>query len=198
MKTAVVLFNLGGPDSPAAVLPFLRNLFRDPAILRMPGFARILLAEFIARRYPGAFKLLLADEVHQIAVVLLRNAQGDHMRTRLRLGRVFDVHGWASEAQNRDRGGLGRQVGPAFGVQVETTVSPAEGDVILPRIDIRKQPTRIFFAPIDGFGVGRHEDVGMYAVGGKVDRHPGIGRRVIAIDRNQAQHECGRTKTEVS
>jgi ferrochelatase len=44
------LFNLGGPDSPAAVQPFLRNLFRDPAILRVPGVIRPLLAEFIARR----------------------------------------------------------------------------------------------------------------------------------------------------
>ena len=29
--TAVVLFNLGGPDSPEAVRPFLGNLFADPA-----------------------------------------------------------------------------------------------------------------------------------------------------------------------
>ena len=48
-RIAVVLFNLGGPDSPAAVLPFLRNLFRDPAILRMPAPVRLLLAEVIAR-----------------------------------------------------------------------------------------------------------------------------------------------------
>lgn len=54
-RTAVVLFNLGGPDSPAAVLPFLRNLFRDPAILRMPAPIRWLLAEVIARgRAPAA------------------------------------------------------------------------------------------------------------------------------------------------
>ena len=31
MKTAAVLFNLGGPDSPQAVKPFLINLFSDPA-----------------------------------------------------------------------------------------------------------------------------------------------------------------------
>lgn len=50
MKTAVVLFNLGGPDGPDAVEPFLRNLFSDPAILRVPGFFRPLLARLIARR----------------------------------------------------------------------------------------------------------------------------------------------------
>ncbi len=46
---AVVLFNLGGPDSPAAIKPFLTNLFTDPAILRVPFFIRPLLARIIAR-----------------------------------------------------------------------------------------------------------------------------------------------------
>jgi ferrochelatase len=49
-KTAVVLFNLGGPDSPAAVRPFLFNLFRDRAILNMPLPFRLLLAWLIAKR----------------------------------------------------------------------------------------------------------------------------------------------------
>jgi ferrochelatase len=48
-KIAVVLFNLGGPDSPAAIKPFLRNLFSDPAILRVPFFVRYFLARIIAR-----------------------------------------------------------------------------------------------------------------------------------------------------
>ena len=50
MKTAVVLFNLGGPDKPESVRGFLRNLFGDPAILRVPWPIRPLLASFIARR----------------------------------------------------------------------------------------------------------------------------------------------------
>ena len=55
MKVAVVLFNLGGPDSPEAVEPFLRNLFTDPAIIGAPGFIRRPLARFIAgRRGPVA------------------------------------------------------------------------------------------------------------------------------------------------
>jgi ferrochelatase len=54
-RIAVVLFNLGGPDSPEAVEPFLRNLFADPAILRVPGIVRRFLAPFIAaRRAPTA------------------------------------------------------------------------------------------------------------------------------------------------
>lgn len=55
MKLAVVLFNLGGPDSLDAVEPFLRNLFSDPAILSFPRMVRDPLARIIAaRRAPFA------------------------------------------------------------------------------------------------------------------------------------------------
>lgn len=49
-KIAVVLFNLGGPDSPAAVRPFLFNLFNDPAIIRVPWPVRWCLARLISRK----------------------------------------------------------------------------------------------------------------------------------------------------
>jgi ferrochelatase len=42
--------NLGGPDRLEAVRPFLINLFSDPAIIRLPGFARLPLARIIAWR----------------------------------------------------------------------------------------------------------------------------------------------------
>ena len=48
-RVAIVLFNLGGPDRPDAIRPFLVNLFSDPAILRVPGFVRPFLARYIAR-----------------------------------------------------------------------------------------------------------------------------------------------------
>ena len=50
MKIAIILFNLGGPDSLDAVQPFLRNLFGDPAILRLPSLIRRPLASLLARR----------------------------------------------------------------------------------------------------------------------------------------------------
>jgi len=50
MKIAVVLFNLGGPDGPDAVEPFLRNLFSDPAIIALPAPLRLPLAWWIAKR----------------------------------------------------------------------------------------------------------------------------------------------------
>lgn len=49
-RTAVVLFNLGGPDSPAAVEPFLLNLFNDPAIIGLPGLLRRFVARMIVRK----------------------------------------------------------------------------------------------------------------------------------------------------
>jgi protoporphyrin/coproporphyrin ferrochelatase len=58
LKLAVVLFNLGGPDSPEAVEPFLRNLFSDPDIIALPALFRLPLGRFIAkRRAPIAQKI---------------------------------------------------------------------------------------------------------------------------------------------
>lgn len=57
-KIAVILFNLGGPDGPEAVKPFLFNLFNDPAIIRAPKPIRYCLAKFIStRRAPVATEI---------------------------------------------------------------------------------------------------------------------------------------------
>ncbi len=54
-KIAVVLFNLGGPDGPDDVQPFLKNLFRDKAIIRAPLPLRFLIARLISiTRAPSA------------------------------------------------------------------------------------------------------------------------------------------------
>jgi len=49
-RYAVVLFQLGGPDSQAAVEPFLYNLFCDPDIINFPGafLARKAIAKLIS------------------------------------------------------------------------------------------------------------------------------------------------------
>ncbi len=59
-RTAVILFNLGGPDGPDAVKPFLRNLFSDPAILRVPAPLRRPLAAAIAGRRAVAAREIYA------------------------------------------------------------------------------------------------------------------------------------------
>lgn len=45
-----MLFNLGGPDSPEAVKPFLKNLFSDPYIISVPQPFRSILASIISSR----------------------------------------------------------------------------------------------------------------------------------------------------
>ncbi|RJP73219.1 MAG: hypothetical protein C4539_02260, partial [Ignavibacteriales bacterium] len=47
-RWAVVLFNLGGPDSLDSVQPFLENLFNDPDIFKLP-FQKSL-ARFISKK----------------------------------------------------------------------------------------------------------------------------------------------------
>lgn len=56
-KIAVVLFNLGGPDKAESVQPFLKNLFRDPAIITAPLPVRWVLARLISKsRAPMVIK----------------------------------------------------------------------------------------------------------------------------------------------
>jgi ferrochelatase len=55
-RLAVVLFNLGGPDGPESVRPFLENLLKDPAIIQLPGLIRGPLAWLIAKRREEAAK----------------------------------------------------------------------------------------------------------------------------------------------
>mgnify|MGYP006132835259 CR=1 FL=1 len=50
MKKAIILFNLGGPDSIKSVEPFLFNLFNDPAIISLPTIFRFPLAKLISKR----------------------------------------------------------------------------------------------------------------------------------------------------
>jgi protoporphyrin/coproporphyrin ferrochelatase len=57
-KTAVILFNLGGPDDLKSVKPFLFNLFNDPAIISLPNPFRWFLAELISFRRSGKAKAI--------------------------------------------------------------------------------------------------------------------------------------------
>jgi ferrochelatase len=51
MKTGLVLLNMGGPNSPGAVKPFLYNLFSDRDIIRLgPWFLQRPLAWWIAKK----------------------------------------------------------------------------------------------------------------------------------------------------
>jgi protoporphyrin/coproporphyrin ferrochelatase len=89
MRTAVVLCNLGGPDSLAAVRPFLTNLFDDPAIIRLPRPVRWVAARLIAfRRAP------LAREIYRHlggSSPILANTRSQACALETALGEGFRV-----------------------------------------------------------------------------------------------------------
>ena len=61
MKVAIVLFNLGGPDSLTAVQPFLFNLFNDRSIINIPNPFRWLLAKLISYKRAPIAKEIYAN-----------------------------------------------------------------------------------------------------------------------------------------
>ncbi len=50
MKTAIVLFNLGGPDKKESIQPYLKNFFMDKAIIPVPRPLRDLISSRIAAK----------------------------------------------------------------------------------------------------------------------------------------------------
>ncbi|HVV28935.1 MAG TPA: ferrochelatase [Rhizomicrobium sp.] len=83
MKLAVVLFNLGGPDSPDAVEAFLRNLFSDPAIIALPAPLRLPLAWFIARRRTPIARAIYAHIGGRSPILEETRAQADALEAAL-------------------------------------------------------------------------------------------------------------------
>lgn len=82
-KTAVVLFNLGGPDNLSAVQPFLFNLFNDPAIIGLPKIFRRLLAIFISRRRAPTAKLIYEEMGGKSPIVENTEAQARALEASL-------------------------------------------------------------------------------------------------------------------
>ncbi|MGA7711770.1 MAG: ferrochelatase [Rhizomicrobium sp.] len=83
MKLAVVLFNLGGPDSPDEIEPFLFNLFRDPAILSVPSLVRIPLAWFIAKRRAPVAREIYAKIGGRSPILAETEAQAQALQSAL-------------------------------------------------------------------------------------------------------------------
>ncbi len=89
-KIAVVLFNLGGPDCPAAVRPFLFNLFFDPAIIGLPGFLRAPLAAFIAWRRAPVARAIYAEIDGASPLLKLTEKQAAALEKALNTGQPAD------------------------------------------------------------------------------------------------------------
>jgi ferrochelatase len=86
------LFNLGGPDGPSSVRPFLFNLFNDPAIIGAPGPLRWLLAQLISRLRAGSAKKNYAVMGDGGSPLLPQTrAQADALAATLRERRPDDV-----------------------------------------------------------------------------------------------------------
>jgi ferrochelatase len=83
VKLAIVLFNLGGPDSLTAVEPFLRNLFSDPAILRLPAWLRRPAAWAIARRRKEAAQSIYRHIGGRSPLLEQTRAQADELERAL-------------------------------------------------------------------------------------------------------------------
>lgn len=83
MKRAVILFNLGGPDAPSSVRPFLFNLFNDPAILDYSAPVRWLLAQIISRARAKTAQAIYANIGGRSPLLDLTRAQAKALETEL-------------------------------------------------------------------------------------------------------------------
>jgi ferrochelatase len=82
-KLAVVLMNLGGPDSAEAVEPFLYNLFSDPAIIALPNPLRWLIARLISSRRAPIARQIYAKIGNASPLVPNTEAQARALETAL-------------------------------------------------------------------------------------------------------------------
>ncbi len=82
-RVAVVLFNLGGPDKPESVQPFLFNLFNDPAIIDLPWILRTPLAHFVSRRRAPTAREIYDHMGGRSPIVPETEAQAEALKTAL-------------------------------------------------------------------------------------------------------------------
>ncbi len=83
-RTAIVVYNLGGPDSPNAVQPFLFNLFNDPLILRQIAPVRWLLAKLISSRRAPVAKEIYARIGGRSSILPQTQAQAEALENNLK------------------------------------------------------------------------------------------------------------------
>ena len=83
MKRAVILFNLGGPDSLDSVEPFLFNLFYDPAILNLPKILRYPLAKLISKKRAPTTKKIYEAIGGASPILKLTTEQANELEKKL-------------------------------------------------------------------------------------------------------------------
>jgi ferrochelatase len=92
--TAVVLFNLGGPDSMEAVEPFLFNLFSDPDIFKLPlgRLTQKPFARLVSRRRTKAASAAYRAIGGKSPLLENTTRQADALAEALRDTNGYDVH----------------------------------------------------------------------------------------------------------
>lgn len=89
-KTAIVLFNLGGPDSKSSVKPFLFNLFNDKYIITLPKILRYLVACLISSRREKTAQEIYAHLGGKSPILEETKAQADSLEKSLRTSSDVD------------------------------------------------------------------------------------------------------------
>src|SRR5438046_2505024 len=84
-KTAVILFNLGGPDNLKAVKPFLFNLFNDPAIITLPQPLRGLVSFLISTLRTSKAQAIYRYMGGKSPILELTMAQAEALEKNLQL-----------------------------------------------------------------------------------------------------------------
>jgi ferrochelatase len=90
-KTAVILFNLGGPDRLESVQNFLFNLFNDKAIIAFPQPLRFFLAKFIASRRAKKAQKIYAQMGGKSPLLEISQAQAHAIERELSFSGNFKV-----------------------------------------------------------------------------------------------------------
>jgi ferrochelatase len=90
-KTAVVLFNLGGPDQLSSVKPFLFNLFNDKAIISLPQPFRFLLAKLISHKRASKAENIYKQIGNKSPIVDITNAQAESLAKELSFYGEYEV-----------------------------------------------------------------------------------------------------------
>ena len=83
MKKAIILFNLGGPDSLSAVEPFLFNLFNDPAIISLPTIFRYPLAKIISKKRAPVARAIYSEMGGKSPILKETQTQADAIEKAL-------------------------------------------------------------------------------------------------------------------
>ncbi len=92
MKTAVVLFNLGGPDSLESVRPFLFNLFNDKAIIGLPQPLRGMVAGLISFRRASVARGIYGEIGGKSPIFEYTGQQADALEKKLRARGDYRVY----------------------------------------------------------------------------------------------------------